>query len=87
MNLAVEIGVHYFNFGIQLLIDDSGAQTSAIERACLHAAEDINCKIFQKWLGGTGKQPLTWGTLVSVLRDIGLRALAEEVKTNCARLG
>ena len=80
MNLADKIGAHYFNFGIQLLVDDTGAQTSAIERSCLLVAEDINYKIFQKWLEGKGRQPVTWGTLVQVLDDIDLRTLAKQIK-------
>ena len=80
MNLADEIGAHYFNFGIQLLVDDTGAQTSAIERSCFLVAEDINCKIFRKWLEGKGRQPVTWGTLVQLLDDIDLRTLAKQIK-------
>ena len=80
LNLAEEIGVHYLNFGIQLLVDNTGAQTSAIERASHLVAEDINCKIFKKWLEGNGRQPVTWGTLVQVLKDIELRALAQQIE-------
>ena len=39
-------------------------------------AEQINIAILQEWLTGRGKQPVTWATLVEVLRDIGLSTLA-----------
>ena len=43
-------------------------------------AEKINMEIFQEWLIGRGKQPVTWATLVEVLRDIELTALASEIE-------
>ena len=85
VNLAEEIGVHYFKFGIQLLRDDSGAQMSAFVKECLGRAEEINCKIFQKWLEGNRRQPVTWETLVHVLDDIGLRTLAQQIKESFLR--
>ena len=43
-------------------------------------AEQINIEILQEWLTGRGKQPVTWPTLVEVLRDIELFALACEIE-------
>ena len=43
-------------------------------------AEQINIEILQEWLTGRGKQPVTWATLVEVLRDIELFALACEIE-------
>ena len=77
----MEIGVKYRKFGFELLIDNSGAQTNAIERACFHDAEEINCKIFQKWLQGNGRQLVTWNTLILVLQQIGLEELAKEISS------
>ena len=79
VNLAEEIGVHYPNFGIQLLRDNNGAQTSAIVREFRERAEEINCKIFQRWLEGKGSKPVTWGTLIHVLEGIGLRTLVQQI--------
>ena len=42
----------------------------------LNNAEQINTEILQEWLTGRGKQPVNWATLVEVLRDIELSALA-----------
>ena len=46
----------------------------------LNDAEQINTEILQEWLTGKGKQPVTWATLVEVLRDIELTALAREIE-------
>ena len=43
-------------------------------------AEQINMEILQEWLAGRGKQPVTWATLVEILRDIELTALASEIE-------
>ena len=43
-------------------------------------AEQINSEILQEWLTGKGKQPVTWTTLVEVLRDIELSNLAGEIE-------
>ena len=44
-------------------------------------AEQINTEILQKWLTGSGKKPVSWATLVEVLRDIELSALAGDIET------
>ena len=42
-------------------------------------AELINLKILQKWINGVG-QPVSWDTLVQVLKDIQLHELARKVE-------
>ena len=46
----------------------------------LNDAERINTEILQDWLAGKGKQPVTWATLVGVLRDIELSTLAGQIE-------
>ena len=43
-------------------------------------AEEINKEILREWLTGRGKQPVTWATLVEVLRDIKLTTLASDIE-------
>ena len=43
-------------------------------------AERINMEILEEWLVGRGKQPVTWATLVEVLRDIELSILADDIE-------
>ena len=46
----------------------------------LKDAEQINIEILKQWLTGRGKQPVTWATLVEVLRDIKLCTLADDIE-------
>ena len=39
----------------------------------------INREIFQMWLQGSGRHPITWGTLVQCLWDAELNNLADEI--------
>ena len=43
-------------------------------------AERINIEVLTQWLTERGKQPVTWATLVEVLRDIEHSTLAGEIK-------
>ncbi len=79
MNLAEKIS-NYFNFGILLLEDRDGSRTTAIVQQYQLKAEDINRHIFTLWLQGSGQQPVSWATLVSVLQKMGLNAIAEDIK-------
>ena len=79
LNLAKTIGTKYEAFGILLLEDDTGDRTEAIVRECRERSEDINVRIFRLWLKGEGLQPVSWVTLASVLKDIGLNTLARHI--------
>ena len=46
----------------------------------MNDAEQINMEIFRQWINGRGKHPITWKTLVEVLRDIELNVLAGEIE-------
>ena len=70
VNVAVEVGVRYSSFGIFLLNDANGAIVQALEMEHHWNAERINMAILQRWLQGMGVKPVTWSTLVDVLRRI-----------------
>ena len=76
----MEIATKYFEFGILLLEDSNGSRVRIIQHEN-HDVERINTTILQQWLTGRGKQPVTWATLVEVLRDIELHTLAHEIET------
>ena len=80
--MAERIGAQYLTFGLQLLEDATGAITKAIEEECHHNAYKINLEILMKWIGGQGRRPLSWATLIKVLRDIQLSELAREIEHN-----
>ena len=79
VNLLQEIGINYFEFGTFLLNDDTGARVSALEEELKQNAKNINRRIFQEWLSGGGRKPVSWGTLIAVLEDIGLSELAKSI--------
>ena len=82
INVAERIGAQYLTFGLQLLEDATGAITKAIEEECHHNAYKINLEILMKWIGGQGRRPLSWATLIKVLKDIQLSELAREIEHN-----
>ena len=73
LNIIQQIGSHYSTLGPLLLNDDVGAVTSAIASEHQQNAEAINQEILTRWLQGQGKQPVTWSTLIDVLKDVQLR--------------
>ena len=73
------IGDDYYKFGYMLLQDGDGTKTDAI----IDAAKGNPCiKILQRWLQGAGR-PVTWVTLIQVLRDLNLNTKAEELEEYC----
>ena len=84
VNLAEKIGVKYTEFGVLLLDDTDGSKISAIESELGRNVSSINRRILQLWLQGKGKQPVTWATLIAVLRDINMNQLAKNVEESLA---
>ncbi len=81
LNLPQQIGTHYTQFGIMLLNDETGARITAIESQHLRNAQDINLEVFKSWINGEGRKPISWNTLVTVLREIGLNPLADKINS------
>ena len=79
INIPEQISTNYKEFGTFLLQDDNGAIVSGIEKAKINNAHDINVAILEKWIGGKGKQPISWDTLVKCLQDAKLIALANHI--------
>ena len=71
------------NFGILLLKDETGSNVAAITNKHLGNAELINIEILQEWVSGRGKKPVSWRTLIEVLRDTGLGVLADDIESVC----
>ena len=80
LSIVQEIGTHYPILGPLLLNDDTGAVTSAIVSQYQRDADAINQEILIRWLQGQGKQPLTWSTLIGVVRDMELPDLAQDIQ-------
>lgn len=80
INIAVAIGTKCIQFGKLLLDDRNGSRTKQIAKEKSDDAEQINTVILKEWLSGSGKQPVTWATLIEVLRDIKLPVLACDIR-------
>ena len=80
INILQEIGVKYHDFGLHLLEDDTGARIQSLAHKHMNDAEQINLDIFQQWITGRGKHPVTWKTLTAVLHDNELTVLAGEIE-------
>ena len=81
INIIEEIGTKYYDFGINLLQDDTGAKMDAIVDECRDNAIKINRKVLSKWIRGEGKQPVSWITLATVLDKCRLKKLAKTIRT------
>lgn len=60
--------------------DDTGAVTSAIVSQQQGDVKLINKEILRQWLHDQGKQPVSWFTLIGVLKDVGLLEFAQHIK-------
>ena len=81
MDLTEEIvGTNYKKFGVLLLEDNTGELLRAFERELGRNAGEINIRVFNTWLSGKGRKPVSWDTLVTVLQDIKLNKLAKDIK-------
>ena len=78
VRIIERIGVKNHDLGICLLNDYTGAITSNIEAQYAPDQNRITKAILQRWLEGTGRTPQSWATLLTVLREIELKSLAEE---------
>ena len=79
LNIPERIGTKYFMFGVLLLNDETGAQVNKIATQYRGDAKQINLEILRLWIGGKGK-PLSWDTLINVLKAIGLNLLASDIQ-------
>ena len=80
INIPQEISVKYYKFGLLLLEDDTGARIQSIAYEHRDNAEQINTEVLRQWINGKGKHPITWKTLIEVLRDIKLNTLAGDIE-------
>ena len=77
---------NYATFGILLLNDEIGVIVAGIAREHRGNTDDINLAILKRWLIGQGRQPVTWRTLIKVLRDANMTVLADDISGNLSRL-
>lgn len=75
-----QIGTKYTDLAVFLLGDDTRMKVKTIAMEHNQDADKINLEILSNWLQGLGKQPVTWSTLVQVLRDLELKSVANDIE-------
>ena len=80
MKIPQKVGIHYKKFGTFLLKDETGIQVDNIASAHSNKPEDTVTGILQEWIGGRGRTPQTWCTLITVLKESELYVLAKEIE-------
>ena len=83
INIAKDISTHYREVGTFLLEEETNATVNSLSHSCNRDCEEINSRLLNRWLEGKGKKPITWETLVEVLRKAELQVLADEIKEGC----
>ena len=79
INIPQQIGTDFMKFGILLLEDENGARIQSIVHKFRDDPEQITMNVLQEWIAGRGKLPVSWDTLIEVLRDIDLGTLADDI--------
>ena len=79
-NIFSVMSKDYQSLGHTLLNDDDGAIVDQISEECNYKSEKTMTEILKRWLRGKGKEPVTWGTLIEVLYNLGLSELASQVE-------
>lgn len=80
LNMFQRISTDSFQFGTNLLEDKGGNKMNNINHD-ERQIENINRRILQQWLDGKGRKPITWNTLISVLSEVGLLTLTEDISS------
>ena len=80
LNMIQSVGTRYPTLGIFLLEDVNGVLVDALTLEHQRNAEEITRAIFQRWIGGTGRKPTTWRTLVGVIRQSQLATQADAIE-------
>ena len=84
IDFVVDIGAtDYRKFGTLILEDEK--PTTNIQQNCFYQVECIVHEILAQWLKGNGLLPVTWDTLVTVLKKIGLKILASNIISQSIR--
>ena len=81
IRIKKKIGSYYEDLGHDLLKDDDGVITTEIRNECHYNGPQIVGEIFQRWLLGQGRHPVTWRTLIEVLKNIELSELAKDIES------
>ena len=76
INIITKCSSNYYKLGIFLLDDENGDMVKSLEMDYPCNVEGRVTAIIRKWISGTGKKPISWNTLITVLKDVDLCNLA-----------
>ena len=57
-----------------------GEDIRRIQRSSQHQSDTACRNVFIDWLGGNGREPITWETLIEALKEAGLTELAKDAR-------
>ena len=77
LNIIQRTSANYAKLAMFLLNDDNCDIVDSLKGN----PEEIVITVYKKWISGSGRRPVTWQTLVEVLREIELNCLADEIET------
>ena len=80
--IITKIAPNYHDFGIFLLNDEDGSIIDSIVMKFREDPNRITYDILKRWLQGRGVGPVTYATLVEVLKKAGLNEPAETIKSS-----
>eukprot|EP00731_Ephydatia_muelleri_P021692 Em0014g283a len=80
LKIVQRTATHYTELAMHLLDDVNLNITESLEMQFQRDPERIARDVYKKWISGTGRKPVSWQTLVGVLRDIQLNSLADEIE-------
>ena len=67
-------------YGTLLEFDDEGAEVETIDKKHPRDCKACCQAMFQHWLSGNGRKPISWRTLIELLEDLDLNVLADEIQ-------
>lgn len=79
INIAQDIGIHWYMVGTALLDDKRGTIMPALAQQFGNDAQRISTEVLCRWINGRGIADLTWHGLLDVLK-VHCVALAESVE-------
>ena len=80
VNIVQKTSTNYTTIGMQLLEDDNCDIVNGLKKTHGSDTEEIIAAVYKKWISGTGRKPVTWSTLVDVLRDVELTSIADIIE-------
>ena len=88
LNIVQRTANHYAELAMHLLDDRNGDTIASLEEQFQRNPVKIVTAVYMNWISGIGRRkPLSWRTLIDVLRDIELNSLAHEIETALEHLG